>query len=190
MGEQKQLFSKEVLNQITEVAAKIATEKAVSIYQEKVEVEEKAKFDKRYRNTKLLLEHYQNFLDYQEKAIYKIYKELDEDIVDIIELMNGRKSDNDRRIESIERGVMRTKVIMNHVNTMLEVYRKSCEASPYHEERRRWRVIEGLYLNKVPKSVQEIAEEEFINERTVYKDIKAACKRLTALIFGIDGFER
>lgn len=50
--------------------------------------------------------------------------------------------------------------------------------------------IEGLYLNKVPKSVQEIAEEEFVNERTVYKDIKAACKRLTALIFGIDGFER
>ena len=97
---------------------------------------------------------------------------------------------SDGRIESIERGVMRTKVIMNHVNTMLEVYRKSCEQSPYNEEKRRWRVIEGLYLNKVPKSVQEIAEEEFVNERTVYKDIKAACKRLTALIFGIDGFER
>lgn len=163
---------------------------ATNTYQQKVKEEEKAKFDKRYKNTKLLLEHYRDFSDYGERAIYRIYEELDEDIVDIIELMEGRRSDSDGRIESIERGVMRTKVIMNHVNTMLEVYRKSCEQSPYNEEKRRWRVIEGLYLNKVPKSVQEIAEEEFVNERTVYKDIKAACKRLTALIFGIDGFER
>lgn len=183
-------ISQEMVNRITEKAAEIAAERAVEMYQKKAAEEEKAKFDKRYRNTKLLLEHYRDFSDYGEKAIYRIYEELDEDIIDIIELMEGRKSDNDGRIQSIERGVMRTRVIMNHVNTMLEVYRKSCESSPYQEEKRRWRAIEGLYLNKVPKSVQEIAEEEFINERTVYKDVKAACKRLTALIFGIDGFER
>lgn len=51
-------------------------------------------------------------------------------------------------------------------------------------------MIEGLYLSNKAKTVQEIAEEEVINERTVYKDVKAACRRLTALIFGIDGFER
>lgn len=51
-------------------------------------------------------------------------------------------------------------------------------------------MIYALYLSDEPKTVQEIAEEEYINERTVYKDVKAACKRLTALIFGIDGFER
>ena len=183
-------ISQEMVDRITEKAAAVAAERAVEMYQKQAAEEEKAKFDKRYRNTKLLLEHYRDFSDYGEKAIYRIYKELDEDIIDIIELMEGRKSDNDGRIQSIERGVMRTRVIMNHVNTMLEVYRKSCESSPYQEEKRRWRVIEGLYLNKAPKSVQEIAEEEFINERTVYKDVKAACKRLTALIFGIDGFER
>lgn len=183
-------ISREMVDRITEKAAEVAAERAVEMYQKQAAEEEKAKFDKRYRNTKLLLEHYRDFSDYGEKAIYRIYEELDEDIIDIIELMEGRKSDNDGRIESIERGVMRTRVIMNHVNTMLEVYRKSCESSPNQEEKRRWRAIEGLYLNKVPRSVQEIAEEEFINERTVYKDVKAACKRLTALIFGIDGFER
>ena len=180
----------EMVNALTERAAEIAAETAISLYQKKVNEGEKEKFDKRYRNTKLLLEHYRDFADYGEKAIYRIYEELDEDIVDIIEMMEGRRSDSDGRIESIQRGVMRTRVIMNHVNTMLEVYRKSCEASPYQEEKRRWRVIEGLYLRKVPESVQEIAEKEFVNERTIYKDVKAACKRLTALIFGIDGFER
>lgn len=168
----RQTLSKEMLEAIAEKAAEIAAAVATNTYQQKVKEEEKAKFDKRYKNTKLLLEHYRDFSDYGERAIYRIYEELDEDIVDIIELMEGRRSDSDGRIESIERGVMRTKVIMNHVNTMLEVYRKSCEQSPYNEEKRRWRVIEGLYLNKVPKSVQEIAEEEFVNERTVYKDIK------------------
>ena len=174
-----------------------AADRAVSAYQKEIAEEkkksvseEKAKFDRRYRNTKMLLEHYRDFSEYDEKAIYRISNELDEDIVDIIELMEGRRIDRDGKIESIERGVIRTRVIMNHVDRMLGVYRESCESSPYQEEKRRWRVIEGLYLNNKAKTVQEIAEEEVINERTVYKDVKAACRRLTALIFGIDGFER
>lgn len=198
MGKPRQPLSKEILDQITETAAKIATElateiateKAIDIYSKQREREEKEKFDRRLSNTRLLLEHYRDFSDYGDKAIYRIYEELDEDTIDIIEMMEGRRSDKDSRVESIEKGVMRTRAIMSHVNAMLEVYKKSCEASPYPEERRRCRVIDGLYLQKVPVSVQEIAEIECINERTVYKDVNAACKRLTALIFGIDGFER
>ena len=109
----RQTLSKEMLEAIAEKAAEIAAAVATNTYQQKVKEEEKAKFDKRYKNTKLLLEHYRDFSDYGERAIYRIYEELDEDIVDIIELMEGRRSDSDGRIESIERGVMRTKVIMN-----------------------------------------------------------------------------
>lgn len=190
-------ISQEEMEKFLDRAAKVAADRAVTAYQKKLAeeekksvAEEKAKFDRRYRNTKMLLEHYRDFSEYDEKAIYRISNELDEDIVDIIELMEGRRMDRDGKVESIERGVIRTRVIMNHVDRMLEVYRESCESSPYQEEKRRWRVIEGLYLSNKAKTVQEIAEEEVINERTVYKDVKAACRRLTALIFGIDGFER
>lgn len=179
-------LSKEVLDQITEHAAKVAVE----TYNRQKDREEKEKFDRRLNNTRLLLEHYRDFSDYSDKAIYRIYEELDEDVIDIIEMMEGRRTDKDGRVESIEKGVMRTRAIMNHVNTMLGAYKKSCAASPYPEDGRRYRVIEGLYLKKVPESVQEIAESEGIAERTVYKDVTAACKRLTALIFGIDGFQR
>lgn len=182
----RQVISKEVLEQVAEHAARVA----VDTYNQQRDCEEKDKFDRRLNNTRLLLEHYRDFSDYGEKAIYRIYEELDEDVLDIIEMMEGRKTDKDGRIESIEKGVMRTKAIMNHVNTMLNVYKKSCDKSPYPEDRRRYRVIEGLYLKKVPESVQEIADTEGIAERTVYKDVTAACKRLTALIFGIDGFQR
>lgn len=186
MGKTGQSISKEVLEQVAAHAARVA----VDTYNQQRDYEEKEKFDRRLNNTRLLLEHYRDFADYGEKAIYRIYEELDEDVLDIIEMMEGRKSDKDGRIESIEKGVMRTKAIMNHVNTMLNVYKKSCDKSPYPEDRRRYRVIEGLYLKKVPESVQEMADREGIAERTVYKDVTAACKRLTALIFGIDGFKR
>lgn len=84
----RQTLSKEMLEAIAEKAAEIAAAVATNTYQQKVKEEEKAKFDKRYKNTKLLLEHYRDFSDYGERAIYRIYEELDEDIVDIIEL-NG-----------------------------------------------------------------------------------------------------
>jgi len=190
MGKQRQTLSKDVLDQITEHASKVATEIAVEIYNKQKDREEKEKFDRRLNNTKLLLEHYRDFSDYGDKAIYRIYEKLDEDVIDIIEMMEGRRTDKAGRIESIEKGVMRTRAIMNHVNSMLKVYKKSCEESPYPEDRRRYRVVEGLYLKKVPESVQDIADREGIVERTVYKDVTAACKRLTALIFGIDGFQR
>lgn len=188
------LISKEMLKQITGVASKVAAEVAVDTYKkESAQAEraaEKARFDKRYKNTMLLLEHYRDFSYYGDQAIYRIYEELDEDLIDIIEMMEGKRVDDDSRVEAIERGVMRTRIILNHVNAMLEAYRGNCEASPNPEDQRRWRVIEGLYLKELPESVQEITERESISERTLYRDVKAACRQLTALLFGIDGFER
>ena len=135
MGKQREqghVLSKEVLDRITEHAAMVAVE----AYNKQKNQEEKEKFDRRLNNTKLLLEHYRDFSDYGEKAIYRIYEELDEDVIDIIEMMEGRRADKDSRVESIEKGVMRTRAIMNHVNSMLAVYKKSCEDSPYPEDSR------------------------------------------------------
>lgn len=178
-------ISKEMLATITAHAATVALE----TYKQQKEHDEKARFDRRLNNTKLLLEHYRDFSDYEDKAIYKLSEYLDEDVVDIIAIMEGRKSDEDSKIESIEKGVMRTRTIMRHVNNMLDIYKRNCDQSPNPEDRRRYRVIESLYLKKQVESVQQIAQREGIAERTVYKDVKAARKRLTALIFGIDGFQ-
>lgn len=187
-------ISKKLLEQITGIASKVAAEVAVDVCQKQsakaVKEAEKARFDKRYKNTRLLLEHYRDFSYYGDQAIYRLYEELNEDIIDIIEMMEGRHVDNDNRVEAIERGVMRTRIIMDHIDKMLQIYQRNCEASPNRDEQRRWRVIEGLYLKETPESIQEITEREFISERTLRRDVKAACKQLTALIFGVDGFER
>ena len=51
-------------------------------------------------------------------------------------------------------------------------------------------LLEKMYICSREWSVEEIAESEGIDERTVYKDIKAACTKLAALLFGIDGVKR
>jgi predicted DNA-binding transcriptional regulator YafY len=54
------------------------------------------------------------------------------------------------------------------------------------ETQRRFRVVSALYLDPDPKTVQEIAEVENIDLRTVYKDVDAVADDLTPLIFGVD----
>ena len=41
-----------------------------------------------------------------------------------------------------------------------------------------------------PIPVSEIAERENIDTRTVYKDLDAACEKMSALLFGIQWIER
>ena len=92
-------------------------------------------------------------------------------------------------IESIRESVARTRLIIQHVNEMLAMYKIYCERSQRLEDMRRFRVIHGLYIAEQSKSADEIADEECVETRTIYRDIDAAVERLTALIFGIDGLD-
>ena len=56
------------------------------------------------------------------------------------------------------------------------------ESSSY-EDLRRCREIYGLYIDREKKSVSEIAEEENISEKTVYKDVSVACKIIAVYYF-------
>ena len=168
----------------------IATKTAISVYDQQKKAELKEKHDKRLRSTKMLLENYRNFSSYNDNAVSNLYDALkiDEDIYDVLELMEGReKVSSDIKIDSIEKGVLRTKIMMAHVDAMLEIYHKHCQSSPYPEEMRRYRVVYGLYIGEEEKRVEQIAEEECCDIATVYRDKKNAITKLTALIFGIDG---
>ena len=101
--------------------------------------------------------------------------------------MQGNFKSKEFEILSIKDKVVRTKMIMDHVDAMLEIYKRQCEHATDPEESRRYRVIEGLYLLPEPKTVRDIAEEEAITTSTVYRDCDKAYKRLSILFFGIDG---
>lgn len=149
---------------------------------------EKERADKRLHNTKLLLQNYRMFVIHAGRAVYSSSDVLDELPVQILGRMMGDDLDDDEiYIESIKSSKMRTAIIVKHIQDMLSMYEIFCERSDNEEERRRYRVLKMRYIDDPSINVVEIAEQENVAIRTVYKDLDKAIKRLSALIFGIDG---
>ena len=73
---------------------------------------------------------------------------------------------------------------------MLRYWRIDCDQSGKDESMRRYRIIWDIYISDNPATADEMAARENIERRTVYKDIKAAMRPLSALIFGIDGIRQ
>lgn len=148
----------------------------------------KGRYDRRLRNTRLLLKHYRSLAHYAKGAIYKA-SQIKENAVDILDGLDDYAFDDSLYIESIKKSQQRTIVILHHVDEMLRYYRISCEQSSKDEDMRRYRVIMATYIDEPKISAPEIAEKENIEVRTVYKDINSAIKPISALIFGIDSIK-
>lgn len=151
----------------------------------------KKQYDWKYQNTKLLLRNYRRLNAYYENAIFSIEDaaEADMSFEDIMRSM-GRPADEEIFVESIQKNYLSTRIIMTHVNKMLECYEVMCERSNRQDDKRHWRVLEGLYLSENYTTAEQIAKQEHIDKRTVYKDIDLCAADLTALFFGVGGIER
>lgn len=151
----------------------------------------KQQYDKRFHNTKLLLRHYRALNEHYRNAVFDVQtaEASDEDFADIMQIMNSTIADEDLYLESIKQSCIRTKVIMAHVNKMLDIYQIMCERSSRAEDKRHWRVLEGLYLAEDYTTADEISRRENIDKRTVYKDIDICAADLTTLFFGVGGIE-
>ncbi len=149
-----------------------------------------AQYDKRFHNTKLLLKHYRSLNEHYHNAVFdmKTAESASEDFSDIMQIMN-KSMDEALYIESIKQSCTRTKIIMTHVNKMLDIYKIMCERSHRPDDKRRWRVLEALYIADEGTPAVEIAANEHIDKRTVYKDIDVCIVDLTTLLFGIGGIE-
>lgn len=164
-------------------------EYAIDCYRDEQERSKKLRYDKRLRNTKLLLKNYRELVSHSENAIYEASQVEDEDLFDILEMMSGA-NDSQYYVESIKTSAARTSLIIEHVREMLALYEVYCDRSQKPEDKRRFRTIHALYIQDEPKTYEQIAEEENVETRTVYRDVDAAVEKLTFLIFGIDGMRR
>ena len=172
-------------DQIIELAAKVAVE-AVREYDQK---QIKSRHDKRLRNTKLLLENYILLHDHCQNAVYDKQQIINSEMIDsasALDILDSiDKYDKDAYIESIKKSTIRTRIILAHVDAMLELYHVYCERSKKKEDIRRYRVLTATYFEE--QTPEEIAEAENIDERTYYRDMRDAREKVSALIFGIDG---
>ncbi|MDU5080250.1 hypothetical protein [uncultured Tissierella sp.] len=174
-----------VQNEIIRLAAEAGAKAAMDTMEKEKKKAQKSRYDRRLRNTKLLLRNYRMFEEHTKNAVVNV-SDLDENAIDILDRVY-EYSGSELYVESIKNSVVRTTIILTHIKEMLILYETYCMRSSRPEDQRRYRIIESLYITDMPLTIKEVAKIECIDERTVYKDIDAACEKLSALIFGIDG---
>ncbi len=147
--------------------------------------------DKRYHDTKLLIRKYRQLNEYYQNAVFDevAAEEVDEDFEEIMRSFGVNFRDAKLTADSIKRNYLVTRVVMAHVNKMLDVFRSMCERSNRVSDKRRWRILYGLYLKDTPTTADELALQENISKRMVYGDIDACIPDLTVLFFGLSGLD-
>lgn len=170
--------------------AEVGAKAAIKAVERERKAYRRQQYDWKYHNTKLLLRNYRRLNTYYENAVINVKdaEEADESFEDIMRSM-GRPADEEIFVESIQKNYLATRIIMTHVNKMLDCYEIMCKRSSRQDDARHWRVLNELYLTEDYTTAEEIAKQEHIDKRTVYKDIDVCAADLTALLFGVGGIE-
>jgi len=176
-----------------EAIVRLASETAVESYRKELERQQeqdgKARRERHHRvvnSAKMLLKNYWRFKKMTVSSVYGKDTSTNETLVELLELMQGIYRSGELEVVSIKDRVARTELMIEHIDAMLEVYKKDCNRSP--EGQRRYRVIYWMYLSEdESKTAEDIAEMENVVVRTVFRDIKTAYEELAVLFFGIDG---
>ena len=176
-----------------EAIVRLASETAVESYRKELERQQeqdgKARRERHHRvvnSAKMLLKNYRRFKKMTVSSVYGKATSTNETLVELLELMQGIYRSGELEVVSIKDRVARTELMIEHIDAMLEVYKKDCNRSP--EGQRRYRVIYWMYLSEdESKTAEDIAEMENVVVRTVFRDIKTAYEELAVLFFGIDG---
>lgn len=172
------------LNLVVEIAAKAATDRAIEVHKQLHLEEEKQARDKRLRNTKLLLKNYREFKNYVEKVEKKVVKrEGFEDSASITDLLVYGED----IVKSIKVSTQRTILMVQYIDQSLAAFKYICENDPYRDSLRQYEVLHLRYV--VGMTIEDIADEFRINERSVYKAIDSASERLSVILFGVYGIQ-
>ena len=167
------------------LAAEIGAQTGIKEWHKQREISSQERRTKRLRNTKLLVKNYRMFKSHCANAVYEA-SQITESHTEIIDLMWDPYSSHKSPLKSIKNSVMRTQVIMAHIDEMLAIYKIMCDNSAKDEDKRRYRILTAMYINDNIITVDKISENENIDKRTAYKDIDVACEKISALIFGAD----
>lgn len=155
---EKQVFNAgdaKMMHEIVKEAAQEATLSVLKIMRREEKEREKNKYDRRLRNTELLLKNYRNLKEHSLNATYSDEEIKEEELQDELDL----EENEEMYISSIKRTRKRTEIIVKHINNCIEYYTYKCLNSDREEVQRRVQVIKMLYINEKSMSYFEIAEE-------------------------------
>lgn len=153
----------------------IAERAAYNAIKKLKEEEKSAKRKGAFRNTELLLRHYNTFKEYAENAKYKA--------TDLIELKDFECSDRELLyISSILRSKIRTLIMITHIDTAMRELKDSMIDAG---ESYKYQVIHCSYIDK--RTIEETAEIAGCSVATVRRWRNEMVDDLSVLLFGVDG---
>ena len=95
-------------------------------------------------------------------------------------------SHSERVIQDEEKKRQEDLYAMYRIENALKLYKEEVDLSANEEEKRRYRVLNSMYISSEgPKTVQEIAKQENISEKSVYRDIGLAVKIVSIYLYGV-----
>ncbi len=175
----------EVIKKASMDGAKVALDK----WDKLMEKSRSERKDKRLRNTELLLRNYHMFKLSAENAVYTLEEIEEEESAN--ELFNEMLNRNSAEVmvDSIKKSVIKTVIILKHIDTMLELYQIYAERTGDPVQIRRYEILQDRFISNPALKVGEIAEKHHITKRQAYSDLNYAKEKVAALIFGIDSME-
>lgn len=142
--------------------------------------------DYRLHNTKMLLKNYRKFVGFLDTADFKIEEIEEAETREWFRNMYNPSNNSDQVVSSIKTAAVKTRIMVEHVKTVLKAYHEYCEGIGTEITRRRYEAVYGMYISPKPMTKEEIAKKWFVDGRTVQRDLVIAEQEISSLMFGID----
>lgn len=101
------------------------------------------------------------------------------------DLMGNREERSEAVVRDTEKRIQENAYALWVIGQAVSMYRTECEKNGMQEGARGLRALEMIYLTDGDYDVKKVAEVENVSEKTIYKNIKTACKGLSYYIFGL-----
>lgn len=184
-------YTDEELTRIIKDAAIAGAKQALAERDRHQQSSKKIWSDAKLHNTKLLLEHY---LEWKTCIAESVYKDAptpqDEEKAEIMDaLMNGSVDHQTIAVKSIEASVARTRIIVAHIDHMMEVFAAlAANLQPYRPEMPTvYACIRMTYLQQGDNhNVDLMCADLNISRTSYYRYLKTGYETLGDLLFGVD----
>lgn len=182
---ERYLITAEEVGRIAEIAAREAS-KVYREEQKKSEKKERNSADKVKRTKKLLSDYRRLKREIPESDEFSIAEKVEKRWAFIRDLMGSAYAKKPESIiEDEEKRRAENMYYIERIEKAVETYRQECEVSRKPEAMRCFREVYGYYMDEEEKTVAQIAAEECVSEKTVYKDIGNACKIISVYLLGV-----
>ena len=163
---------------------KVATKTAIEVYEQRIEREQEIRRKRARENTKKLLRGYNELKEHCEHAIANTEDSVPSDLQLLLAEVFDRKGL--LKVEAIAASKRRTQLIIEHIDCMLDVYRKQCA----YRSSENFYVLMAYYVHG--DNIKMIADDvavkkgvKSLDERTIYRYLEQAESDLSLLIWGL-----